>query len=98
LPRPHKAQIKILNEVKRFNVVACGRRFGKTTLGIHRLIKPALEGHPVAWFAPSYKYHQEAWREFTKWLRPVISRSNETEGRIELITGGLIDFWTLQDE
>ncbi len=30
-------------------------------------------------------------------LQPVISRSNETERRIELLTGGTLEFWTLED-
>lgn len=77
--------------------MACGRRFGKTTLGLHRLIGPALEGYPTGWFAPSYKYLAEAWREFTRALRPVLARKNETERRLELVTGGVIDFWSLED-
>ena len=75
-----------------------GRRFGKTTYGLHRLIRPALDGFPVAWFAPSYKYLTEAWREFERALKPVVVRKNATEHRIELVTGGSIDFWSLKDE
>lgn len=97
LKKPHQGQKRILREAKRFNVVACGRRWGKTALGLHRLSRPALDGHPVAWFAPTYKYLKEAWRDFTKALKPVILRSNETEYRIELVTGGTIEFWTLED-
>jgi hypothetical protein len=97
LPRPHPSQRKILDTCRRFNVVACGRRFGKSVLGEHRLIGPALEGHPVAWFAPTYKYLAEAWRDFQRVLRPVIRRSNETERRIELVTGGTLEFWSLED-
>lgn len=33
-----------------------------------------------------------------KTLKPVILSANKTEMRIELITGGVIDFWTLEDE
>jgi phage terminase large subunit-like protein len=98
LPRPHKAQWQIIKGLKRFNVVCCGRRFGKTTLGINRLVGPALEGYPVGWFAPGYKYMLEAWRDFTRVLRPVTARVNSTERRIELVTGGVVDFWTLEDE
>ena len=35
-----------------FNV-CCGRRWGKTVLGMDRLIHPALQDKPVAWFAPN---------------------------------------------
>jgi hypothetical protein len=98
LPRPHPAQLQILRECKRFNAIACGRRFGKTTLGLHRISEPALAGYPVGWFAPTYKYLKEAWREFARYLAPVISRKSETDGRIELVTGGSLEFWTLKDE
>lgn len=59
---------------------------------------PALQGYPVGWFAPSYKLLLETWREFTSTLRPLVRRENFTEKRIELITGGILDFWTLEDQ
>lgn len=98
LPRPHSSQAQILKSSKRFNVLACGRRFGKTTHGINRLTRPALAGKPVGWFAPTFRYLDEAWRDFVKILQPVIARKNETQHRIELITGGSIEFWTMEDE
>jgi hypothetical protein len=97
MPKPHRAQAKILREMRRFNVVSCGRRFGKTVLGEHRLIPRALDGFPTGWFAPSYKYLSEVWRDFKRILDPVIAESNKTDWRIGLITGGSIEFWSLQD-
>jgi hypothetical protein len=88
----------VLRETKRFNVVDCGRRWGKTTLGINLLVPPAIEGRPVGWFAPSYKYLEGPWHDFTTILRPLIARSNKTERRIELVTGGVVEFWSLEDE
>ena len=46
----------MIREAKRFNVAACGRQIGKTTLGIDRLARAAANGQPTAWFAPTYKY------------------------------------------
>jgi hypothetical protein len=34
LPAPHPAQAKLIQEAKRFNVLCCGRRWGKTVLGM----------------------------------------------------------------
>lgn len=98
-PKPHPAQIKIISEAKRFNVLVCGARFGKTTLGIDRIAHKALNGYPCAWFAPTYKLLAEPWREMlsSTWLGPVVSRKDETEHRIELNTGGAVDFWSLED-
>ena len=53
LPQPHAAQMRLIQEAKRFNVVCCGRRWGKTVLGIDGLLHPALAGKRVAWFAPT---------------------------------------------
>jgi len=97
-PKPHEAQRLIMRESKRFSVVNCGRRFGKTVLGINRVCLPAIEGKPTAWFAPSYKLLAEPWREIRKILKPITKRSNATEKRIELITGGSVDMWSLDDQ
>lgn len=85
----------MIRERRRFNVVNCGRRWGKTTLGIDRLTRPALEGYPTAWFAPTYKMLAEAWRDFRRVLRPVTASVNKQERRIYLISGGYIEFWSL---
>lgn len=95
LPRLHPGQQKVTSEAKRFNVLCCGRRWGKTTFGIDRAVLPALRGKPVAWFAPTYKNLSESWRVMQQVLRPVISRKLETEHRLELVSGGVIDMWSL---
>lgn len=84
---------------RRFNVVCCGRRrrWGKTRLGIDRLIGPALEGHPVAWFSPTYKMLTEVWRDVRNVLALVARRIAAQEHRIELITNGVVDMWSLDN-
>lgn len=98
LSRPHPRQAEILASPARFRVLACGRRWGKTEYGKHRLNRPLLDGKPVGWFAPSYKYLGEVWRDFRRTYRAVIRVANKTERRIELVTGGSIEFWSLEDE
>lgn len=95
LPEMHAGQKRVVEEAARFNVLACGRRFGKTTLGVDRIIQPALVGYPTAWFAPTYKLLLEVWRECLKVLSPVIQRKDAQQKRIELISGGLVEFWSL---
>lgn len=95
LPRPHSAQRRVVAEASRFNVLCCGRRWGKTTLAIDRLLQPALRGKPVAWFAPSYKNLAEAWDEVKRVLEPVVKHRNEKDHRLSLLTGGTVDFWSL---
>ena len=99
LPRPHEAQQVILKEAKRYNVLACGRRFGKTTLGGNLLSDPVLrDSLPCAWFAPTYRLLEEAYNDHKRIYQPVIRRAVQTPApRIELITGAAIDYWTLDD-
>src|SRR5215510_1940831 len=75
LPALHSAQQQIIEEARRFNAVACGRRFGKTLLGIE-LTSIAKEGWPVAWFSPTYKMLAETWREAKTMLQFAITNVN----------------------
>lgn len=95
LHKRHVGQQQIVENPARFKVVMCGRRFGKTALGIREACDVAIAGHPVGWFAPTYKYVLEVWRELLQRLQPIIARSNDQERRIELVTGGVIEMWTL---
>ena len=98
LPKPHLMQRRVLREAQRFNVLACGRRFGKSTLGLELATRPLLAGKPVGWFAPTYQLLQESWCDVEHVLRPVTRRRNEVDRRLELITGGVLEFWPLEDE
>lgn len=73
----------------------CGRRFGKSALGIRWLCDGALKAESCGWFAPNYKYAGDAWRELVQRLGPVIATKNEQDRRIELVNGGVIEVWTL---
>lgn len=96
-PDPHTYQRQILNEAARYNVLQCGRRFGKTMLGVMLAATPAIQGYPVGWFAPTYKLLAEPWADLNAMLAPIILRTNKQEQQIELTTGGTLDFWTLND-
>jgi hypothetical protein len=98
LPTPHSSQQDIIRNARRFNVVPCGRRFGKTTLGINRLVTPETLTYPVAWFSAIYKDMTEVYREFEQVLNPLIKSRNKSDWRIELSTGGIVEFWTLENE
>jgi hypothetical protein len=91
-------QARILREMRRYNVLDCGRRFGKTDLCEIVIHEPLLAGYPVGWFAPTYKILNEAWAEIKRIYAPVITASNNTEKSITLITGGVLEGWTLNDE
>ena len=80
LPKLHESQQRVRNNLARFNVYDCGRRWGKTTFGLDLLLddpnqKGALDGYPVAWFAPNSKLFDEAWLEAVKLTRPIATQA-----------------------
>lgn len=107
---PHAGQRALCRGLRRFNVARMGRRWGKTIFGIDYLLDDlggirgalgkdgARNGSPVAWFAPNYKLLGEPWREMKRILRSVIVSKNEVEHRLDLKTGGSIEFWTLDTD
>ena len=97
LKKPHPAQKEILKTAKRFNVLKCGRRFGKTSLSQELLLNPALEGKPTAYYAPTYKDLADYWTEFNQVVKDIIDTKSEQLKQIRLITGGIVDFWSLED-
>lgn len=96
LPTLHPAQKQILENAKRFNHLRCGRRFGKTTL-IEELSSISLDGKRVGVWFPTYKDLSEVWKDLKKTYGPIIRRQNEQLKQIELLTGGLIDFWSMEE-
>jgi predicted phage terminase large subunit-like protein len=97
----HEGQRRILESPARFKVISAGRRFGKTLLAVEWLALMeggAIDGKPVAFFSPTYKLLLDVWADMERTLKPVTRKANRTEMRIELITGGVIDFWTLEDK
>jgi len=91
----HDGQLRVLREAGRFNVLECGRRFGKTHLGVQLAIDIAIDGGEVGWFAPTYRYLADPWRAVEKALGPAIMKVDRVEKRLDLISGGSIDFWSL---
>jgi hypothetical protein len=78
---------------QRFRVLVAGRRFGKTYLALVELCQGAWAPGRLAWYvAPTYKQAKRiAWKALKKMTQPYwASRPNETDLRIELISGGTI--------
>ena len=91
----HPGQLEVFKSAERFNVLECGRRFGKTHLGIQLAIEKAIDGGLVGWFAPTYRYLADPWRDIEKILKPATVRVDRMEKRIDLVSGGCLDFWSL---
>jgi len=94
LARLHPAQAQIKAERRRFNVVALGRRAGKSKLAQDLLVDCALEQKPGGYFAPTYKLLEEFWRALKATLAEVTRDKSEQEHRLEVYGGGVIECWS----
>ena len=94
----HDGQKQVIADGKRYNVLKIGRRWGKTTLAVNELLPQiAIDGLPCAYFAPTYKDMQDVWLELRHILKPVLEYKNEQTKQMRLITGGVIDFWSMEE-
>jgi hypothetical protein len=60
--RPHAGQAQVHNDPARFKVLACGRRWGKTRLGVNECLEVAAAGGRAWWVAPTYRMTEVGWR------------------------------------
>jgi hypothetical protein len=78
--------------------IRCGRRWGKTDFAKTIACDAIAKGRIVGWFVPEHKYQSEAYTEIYECLFPIKRGASKVEGVIRTITGGRIDFWTLENE
>lgn len=97
LVKAHAEQTKIYRSRGSRNVIRCGRRFGKTTMFENWASNWSMHQKRVGWFSPSYKLLLPSYNRILKMVRPAVKSSSKIDGIIELVTGGAIEFWTLND-
>lgn len=90
----HQAQANVYNDNTRFQVVVAGRRFGKTTLSLLRLVKVATQKpNSLVWYvAPTYGMAREIMWTKLKRAIPVqwVAGVHETLLKITLKNGSVI--------
>lgn len=85
----HPAQSSIALSKKRFRVVCCGRRFGKTALSIVEMLGKAYakKNRRVCYIAPNYQQARDiAWSELVKASEAITVDKNETRLELKLQT------------
>lgn len=98
IPELYDLQKEVRAQAKRFNVPDCGRRWGKSSFGTTLVSETAVDdGLPVAWFAPEYKTLSPMWDWFVDRLQSITTSKSEQERQIKLLTGGILDMWTLEN-
>jgi hypothetical protein len=87
---PHAGQRRVHDDPARFKVLACGRRWGKTRLGVHECLDVASQGGRAWWVSPSYKTSEVGWRP----LRDIGARAGaeirKVDRQINLSSGGSV--------
>jgi len=97
LPTPHDKQQYLLNNRKRFNVLKCGRRFGKTELCQELILEAFEAGNYVGYFSPTYKDLYEVWKTTLNNFHNVIATKSETVKQVVFINGAKVDFWSMEE-
>lgn len=97
LPTLHAGQVRIYNGRTRLNAVRCGRRWGKTLDMITMAADGGAKGRKIGLFTPTHKQLLEPYEEIYRILEPIKTRASKNDGTIRTATGGIVDFWQLDD-
>jgi len=96
--KPFDKQKMILDDTHRFKVLACGRRFSKSTIGKIAITELALKGQDeVYWIAPTFKTSTNVWMDLKETFKNVTESKSEAERRLELTGGGRLMVWSAQN-
>ncbi len=88
--RLHPAQVRIARSRARFRVVACGRRFGKTSVGLRAIFQRAQAGGECWWVAPTHENALPVWRALCQEGQAVGARISQNERGLTFADGGAL--------
>ncbi len=86
--RPHPGQALVHKDGARFKTLACGRRWGKTRLGVNECLDVAARGGRAWWVAPSYKMSEVGWRPLRQIAGKVGAEIRKVDRQVILPGGG----------
>lgn len=99
--KPHGGgQQKILDSQARFRTLAAGRRWGKTMVAAHEIVKRANKPNQVIWWiANTYKNTSRGYKEVVKqlpssWLAKPAPSYTSTNKILQLKNGTVIEFYS----
>lgn len=97
LPYPHPGQQIIQQQARRFNWLAAGRRWRKTTLVMSIAVEEAAtRGKTIVWGAPTYDQVRVGWEETRRACRGA-ANFNETRMHARFPNGGQILYRSLDN-
>lgn len=84
----HRGQAEVHRNQARFKVLACGRRWGKTVLGVHECLDVAARGGRAWWVAPNYKMSEVGWRPLQNIANKIGVKPRKVDRQIQFPNGG----------
>ena len=90
MPTQHPGQMEVFRDERRYKVLACGRRWGKTRLACLIALKYALNGKMVWWIGPTFPVASIGWRLLKRMSAPLQPHKSETQRYLRFNTGGEI--------
>jgi len=97
LPTPHPGQQHVLRTARRFNWLAAGRRWRKTTLCMAIAVDQLLKGRSLVWGGPTYDQVRIGWSELRHAAGAVATFNQATMTVTFPKGGGIIRFRSLDD-
>ena len=94
---PHPGQAEVHRNPARFKVLAAGRRWGKTRLGVNECIDVATKGGRAWWVAPSYKTSEVGWRPLRRMGGKIGAEVRRVDRMINLPGGGSVQVRSADD-
>ena len=100
LPEPLPHQLPILESPARKKIVICGRKWGKTPLGMiaclqghgpqQAHLRGAIDGGNIAWVAPNFTVASDIWRDLKRACAGNWLDKSEAEHRLDFHLGGVV--------
>ncbi len=98
LPPLHASQKEVNRNKKRFNVLSCGRRYGKNEYGVRKVLGTLIKDNSyVGWYEPTYDSSTQQWKDFVNLLEPITESKHESFRNLYLANGSRLDFWSLKN-
>lgn len=94
---PHQGQREVHTNRARFKVLAAGRRWGKTRLGVNECLDVASRGGRAWWVSPSYKTGEVGWRPLRRIGAKIGAEVRKVDRQVNLMNGGSVTVRSADD-
>ena len=91
----HDGQRRIISERRRFNVICCGRRWGKSRMAFALALETIAAMGTVAYACPTAEDYSKRWDEACEFYRPMLSDVKTADGALVFRNGARMDWFGL---